>query len=79
MSQVAGIAKCSAAFGEMQFRAGLHVLTGAAFIMEMHLELFKNVLREKEALQFYRLSVNSPMEAPFLGYILEYSERFSFK
>lgn len=69
MSQVAGIAKCSAAFGEMQFPAGLHVLRGAAFIMEMHLELLKNVLREKETLQFYRLSVNSPIEEPFLEYI----------
>lgn len=58
MNEVAGIAKCSAAFRQMQCFAGFYVLRGLVFIMEMNLDLCKNVLSEKEALQLYTLSVN---------------------
>lgn len=74
MNEVAGIA-----FGKMQFWAGLHMLRGAAFITEMHLELYINELSEKEALELHTLSVNSPVEEPSLGFISEHSDRFSFE
>lgn len=49
----------SVAFGYMQLRAGLYLLRGPAFTMEMKLELCINVLSKREALQLYTLTGNS--------------------